>query len=106
LPEKANGTRNILKAIWRCNNYLQAINYCSADTKLISPFPQGRELRISGASDRINRERQQRSQTNVDFRKSKKQMLAAIRIETVLVVLVILNLIGLTIAAYMVMRRK
>jgi len=33
-------------------------------------------------------------------------MLAAIRIETVLVVLVILNLIGMTIAAYLVMRKK
>ena len=33
-------------------------------------------------------------------------MLAAIRMETVFVVLVILNLIGLTIAAYMVLRKK
>ncbi len=33
-------------------------------------------------------------------------VLAAIRIETILVVLVILNLIGLTIAAYVVMRKK
>ncbi len=33
-------------------------------------------------------------------------MFAAIRIETVLAVLVILNLIGLTIAAYVVMRKK
>ncbi len=33
-------------------------------------------------------------------------MLAAIRIETVFVVLVILNLIGLTIAAYVVLRKK
>ncbi len=33
-------------------------------------------------------------------------MLAAIRIETVLVALVILNLIGMTIAAYIVMRKK
>ncbi len=33
-------------------------------------------------------------------------MIAAIRIETVFVVLVILNLIGLTIAAYWVLRKK
>ena len=33
-------------------------------------------------------------------------MFAAIRIETVLAVLVILNLVGLTIAAYVVLRRK
>jgi len=33
-------------------------------------------------------------------------MLGAIRIQTVLVVLVILNLIGLTIAAFVIMRRK
>ena len=33
-------------------------------------------------------------------------VLGDIRIETVLVVLVILNLIGLTIAAYVIMRRK
>jgi len=34
------------------------------------------------------------------------RMLAAIRIETVLVVMVVLNLIGLTIAAYVILRRK
>jgi hypothetical protein len=33
-------------------------------------------------------------------------MLAAIRIQTILAALVILNLIGLTIAAYRIMRRK
>ena len=33
-------------------------------------------------------------------------MFAAFRIETVLAVLVILNLIGLTIAAYVVLRKK
>ncbi len=33
-------------------------------------------------------------------------MLAAIRLETVLVILVILNLIGLTIAAYVILRKK
>jgi phage shock protein PspC (stress-responsive transcriptional regulator) len=33
-------------------------------------------------------------------------MLASVRIETVLVVLVVLNLIGLTIAAYIILRRK
>ena len=33
-------------------------------------------------------------------------MMAAIRIQTVLAVLVVLNLIGLTIAAYRIMRRK
>lgn len=33
-------------------------------------------------------------------------MLAAIRIETVFIILVILNLIGLTIAAYVVLRKK
>jgi hypothetical protein len=33
-------------------------------------------------------------------------MLGTIRIETILVVLVILNLIGLSIAAYIIMRRK
>jgi hypothetical protein len=33
-------------------------------------------------------------------------MLAAIRIQTVLVVMVVLNLIGLTIAAYVILRRK
>jgi Tfp pilus assembly protein PilX len=33
-------------------------------------------------------------------------LIGAIRIETVLVVLVVLNLIGLSIAAYLVMRRK
>jgi hypothetical protein len=33
-------------------------------------------------------------------------MLAAIRIETVLAVMVVLNLIGLSIAAYVVMRKK
>ena len=33
-------------------------------------------------------------------------MYAAIRIEVVLVVMVVLNLIGLSIAAYYVMRRK
>jgi hypothetical protein len=31
---------------------------------------------------------------------------AAIHVETVLAVLVVLNLVGLTIAAYLVMRRK
>jgi hypothetical protein len=34
------------------------------------------------------------------------EMTAAIRIQTVLAVLVVLNLIGLTIAAYRIMRRK
>ena len=33
-------------------------------------------------------------------------LIGAIRIETVLVVLVVLNLVGLSIAAYLVMRRK
>jgi len=33
-------------------------------------------------------------------------MIGAIRIQTVLVVIVIINLIGLTIAAYMIMRKK
>ena len=33
-------------------------------------------------------------------------MLAAIRIETVLVIMVVLNLIGMSIAAYVVMRKK
>jgi Tfp pilus assembly protein PilX len=33
-------------------------------------------------------------------------LIGAIRIETVLVVMVVLNLIGLSIAAYLVMRRK
>jgi len=33
-------------------------------------------------------------------------MLAAIRFETVLVAMVILNLIGLTVAAYFVLRKK
>jgi hypothetical protein len=33
-------------------------------------------------------------------------MMAAIRIQTVLAVLVVLNLIGLTIAAYRIMRKK
>ncbi len=33
-------------------------------------------------------------------------MMAAVRIETVLAVMVVLNLIGLTIAAFIVMRRK
>jgi hypothetical protein len=33
-------------------------------------------------------------------------MFAAIRIQTILVAMVILNLIGLTIAAYVIMRRK
>ena len=33
-------------------------------------------------------------------------MLATVRIQTVLVVLVVLNLIGLTIAAFIIMRRK
>jgi phage shock protein PspC (stress-responsive transcriptional regulator) len=33
-------------------------------------------------------------------------MSATIRIETILVVLVVLNLIGLTIAAYVILRRK
>lgn len=33
-------------------------------------------------------------------------MLAAIRMQTVFIVLVILNLIGLTIAAYLVLRKK
>jgi len=33
-------------------------------------------------------------------------MLASIRLETILVAMVVLNLIGLTIAAYIVMRRK
>jgi hypothetical protein len=33
-------------------------------------------------------------------------MLAMVRIQTILVVMVILNLIGLTIAAFVIMRRK
>jgi hypothetical protein len=33
-------------------------------------------------------------------------MFASIRIETVLAVMVVLNLIGLTIAAYLVLRKK
>lgn len=33
-------------------------------------------------------------------------MLAAIRIQTILAVLVVLNLIGLTIAAYRIMKKK
>jgi hypothetical protein len=33
-------------------------------------------------------------------------MLAAIRIQTILVVMVVLNLIGLTVAAFVIMRRK
>ena len=33
-------------------------------------------------------------------------MFAALRIETILVIMVILNLIGLSIAAYVIMRRK
>jgi hypothetical protein len=33
-------------------------------------------------------------------------VIGAIRIQTVLVVVVIINLIGLTIAAYMIMRKK
>ncbi len=33
-------------------------------------------------------------------------MFGAIRIETVLAVMVVLNLIGLTIAAYIILRRK
>jgi len=33
-------------------------------------------------------------------------MLAAIRIQTIMAVLVVLNLIGLTIAAYLVLRKK
>jgi hypothetical protein len=33
-------------------------------------------------------------------------MLASIRVETVLVTMVVLNLIGLTIAAYVIMRKK
>lgn len=33
-------------------------------------------------------------------------MMAAVRVETVLAVMVVLNLIGLSIAAYIVMRRK
>jgi hypothetical protein len=33
-------------------------------------------------------------------------MIAAIRIQTVLAVLVVLNLIGLTIAAFVILRRK
>jgi len=33
-------------------------------------------------------------------------MIGAIRIQTVLIVIVIINLIGLTIAAYMIMRKK
>ena len=35
-----------------------------------------------------------------------KAMMAAVRVETVLAVMVVLNLIGLSIAAYIVMRRK
>ena len=33
-------------------------------------------------------------------------MLATVRIETIMAVLVVLNLIGLTIAAYLVLRKK
>jgi hypothetical protein len=33
-------------------------------------------------------------------------MLGLVRIETILVVMVVLNLIGLTIAAFVIMRRK
>jgi hypothetical protein len=33
-------------------------------------------------------------------------MIAALRIETILVIMVILNLVGLTIAAFVIMRRK
>jgi hypothetical protein len=33
-------------------------------------------------------------------------MLAAVRVETVLAVMVVLNLIGLTIAAFVIFRRK
>jgi len=33
-------------------------------------------------------------------------ILAAIRVQTILVVMVILNLIGLTIAAYVILKRK
>jgi hypothetical protein len=33
-------------------------------------------------------------------------MVGAIRIETILVVLVVLNLIGMSIAAYVIMRKK
>jgi hypothetical protein len=33
-------------------------------------------------------------------------MIAAVRIETILVVMVVLNLIGLTIAAFIILRRK
>lgn len=33
-------------------------------------------------------------------------MLAAIRVETVLAVMVVLNLVGLTIAAFIIFRRK
>jgi hypothetical protein len=33
-------------------------------------------------------------------------MLAMVRIQTILVVMVVLNLIGLTIAAFVIMRRK
>ena len=34
------------------------------------------------------------------------QMLAMVRIQTILVVMVILNLVGLTIAAFVIMRKK
>jgi len=37
---------------------------------------------------------------------AERGMLALIRIETVLAVMVVLNLIGLTIAAYIILRRK
>jgi hypothetical protein len=37
---------------------------------------------------------------------SAQEVIAAIRIETVLAVMVVLNLIGLTIAAYVILRRK
>ena len=43
-------------------------------------------------------------QSMLEFRFSK--VVIAIRIQTVLVVIVIINLIGLTIAAYMIMRKK
>ena len=39
-------------------------------------------------------------------RPAESHMLAALRIQTILAALVVLNLIGLTIAAYRIMRRK
>jgi len=41
-----------------------------------------------------------------DLKIMEMAMLAAIRVQTILVVMVILNLIGLTIAAYVILKRK